>query len=272
MNLEFGENRADLTYEKEYNLNTKPLEIDLLIIKKDSGVQIVNEIGKLFRGYNIIEYKSPDAHMDIDTFYKAEAYGCLYKASGNFVDERAADDITVTMIRDTKPEGLFQYFKEHRIKMTSPYSGIYYILDVVLFPTQIIVGRELKQGSHTWIKALSDRVQKQEMRELLKKISCLTQRFDRELADSVLEVSIRANKQIMEELRGDNNMCQALLEIMEPEINEIRKSEVQKGQIYGAVSMCRDLGLPDDEILRRLQEKYHLSWREAEEYLQAGLI
>lgn len=45
MNLEFEENRSDLIYEKEYNLNTKPLEIDLLVIKKDPNIQIVNEIG-----------------------------------------------------------------------------------------------------------------------------------------------------------------------------------------------------------------------------------
>ena len=46
MNLELEENRADLIYEKEYKLNTKPLEIDLLVIKKEPDVQIVNEIGK----------------------------------------------------------------------------------------------------------------------------------------------------------------------------------------------------------------------------------
>lgn len=33
MDLELAENRADLIYEKEYNLNTKPLEIDLLVIQ-----------------------------------------------------------------------------------------------------------------------------------------------------------------------------------------------------------------------------------------------
>ena len=48
MNLELCENRADLIYEKEYNLNTKPLEIDLLVIKKDRKVQIINEIGSCF--------------------------------------------------------------------------------------------------------------------------------------------------------------------------------------------------------------------------------
>ncbi|MEH2959958.1 hypothetical protein [Candidatus Merdisoma sp. JLR.KK006] len=172
INLELEENRDDLIYEKEYNLNTKPLEIDLLVIKKDSNVQIVNEIGKLFRGHNIVEYKSPDDHLDIDSFYKAGAYGCLYKASGESVDERPADerpadDITISIVRDSKPEGLFRYFEEHHIKVSNPYVGIYYILDAVLFPTQIIVGRELNQKNHTWIKALSNKVQKQEMRELL---------------------------------------------------------------------------------------------------------
>jgi hypothetical protein len=48
MNLELCENRTDLIYEKEYNLNTKPLEIDLLVIKKDRKVQIINEIGSCF--------------------------------------------------------------------------------------------------------------------------------------------------------------------------------------------------------------------------------
>lgn len=55
MNLEFLENREDLVFEREYNLNTKPLEIDLLIIKKEKEVSIRNEIGHFFRKYNILE-------------------------------------------------------------------------------------------------------------------------------------------------------------------------------------------------------------------------
>lgn len=210
--------------------------------------------------------------MDIDTFYKTEAYGCLYKASGESVDERSADDITISIIRDTRPDGLFRYFKEHDVRVANPFVGIYYILDAVLFRTQIIVGRELEQKNHTWIKALSDRIPKQEMRKLLERIHGLTQKFDRELADSVLEVSIRANMEIVEELRGDDSMCQALLEIMEPEINEIRKKEEEKGRIYGAISVYQDMGLPEDEIIGKLQEKYHLSKKEAENYLLAETV
>ena len=273
MNLEFREfreNMDDLIYEKEYNLSTKPLEIDLLVIKKEPDVQTSNEIGKLFRGHNIVEYKSPEDHLDIDVFYKTGAYGSLYKSFGETVDERAADDITVTIIRDAKPEGLFRYFKEHGIRVANPYTGIYYVSDAVLFPTQIVVGKELEQKDHAWIKALSDKVQKQEMRELLERIISLTHKFDRELADSVLEVSIRANRQVVEELRGGDKMCKALLEIMEPEIDkiigEIRADDAHNS-IIRAVKSFRDLGVDDERIKGLLVKNYELSPNDAATYL-----
>ncbi len=263
MNLELAENRDDLIYEKEYNLNMKPLEIDLLVIKKDTNVQITNEIGKLFRGHNIMEYKSPDDHLDIDAFYKAGAYASLYKSYGETSDERKADDITVSLVRETKPESLFQYLKEHGITVANPHDGIYYVLDGVLFPTQIIVTKELEKGNHTWLKALSGKMQKADMRDLLETINNLTQKFDRELADSVLEVSVRANMQVVEELRGDDTMCSALLEIMEPEIKEREK----KSAIINAIEVLREYGHSDAEIKNTIMRKYQLSEEEANLYL-----
>lgn len=232
MDLELCENRTDLVYEREYNLNTKPLEIDLLVIKKDRNVQMINEIGKLFRGHNIMEYKSPEDGLNIDAFYKSGAYASLYKSYGETVDKRTADDITVSIVRQSRPAGLFGYFEKHGIRVTNSFHGIYYVLDAVLFPTQIVVTREL--------------------------------------ADSVLEVSIRANWKIVEELRGDGNMCQALLEIMEPEIMKIKeevRQETRQETILCAVEGFRDLGTGDDKIREILKKKYGFSDEEAEEYL-----
>ena len=39
---------------------------------------------------------------------------------------------------------------------------------------------------------------------------------------------IRANRRAVEELRGDEGMCEALLEIMEPEINQMVKAATEK--------------------------------------------
>ena len=74
MELEFLENRGDLEYQREYNLSRKPLQADLLVIKKKQETTISNEIGALFRKWNIMEYKSPDDSMNIDDFYKVNAY------------------------------------------------------------------------------------------------------------------------------------------------------------------------------------------------------
>ncbi|MDE6915038.1 MAG: hypothetical protein K2P35_15295 [Lachnospiraceae bacterium] len=270
MNLELAQNRSDLVYHKEYNLNTKPLEVDLLVIKKDPDIQITNEIGKLFRGHNIVEYKSPLDHLNIDSFFKAGAYASLYKAYGQTVDERKIEDITVSVIRESMPAGLFGYFKEHGIKVMNPYKGMYYVMDAVLFPTQIIVTKELNLEEHVWLKALSGGMQKQQMRNLLETIEKLDLRFDRELADSVLQVSISANKQVVEELRGDESMCQALLEIMEPEIKKIKETveeETMSKGIRGAVTALRACGQGDTAIKKAIMEAYNISASEAEEYI-----
>lgn len=266
MNLELAKNRDDLVFVKEYNLNTKPLEIDLLVIKKEANTFIDNEIGIIFKGHNILEYKSPDDHLDIDTFYKAGAYASLYKSYGETVDSIKADDITVTLVRDTKPIGLFKYFEEHDYLVSNPYNGIYYVEGAVLFPTQIIVTKELEQSSHIWLRALSDRMEKQDITKLLESINSLTQKSDKELADSVLEVSLQANKQVIEELIGDDSMSQALMEIMEPQLLLREKAGLRKG-IQGTVDVLRDLRHGDMEIKSIIKKKYNLSDEEAAEYL-----
>ena len=143
-----------------------------------------------------------------------------------------------------------------------------------MFPTQIIVTKELDKEAHTWLTALSEGMEKQDMEMLLERIDRLTQKLDRELADSVLEVSIRANRKMVEELRGDKNMCQALLEIMEPEIMKIKeetrqetRQETMREAILRAVEGFRDLGADDDRIKEILKKKYAFSDEEAEKYL-----
>lgn len=268
MNLELMKNRADLTFEKEYNLNTKPLEIDLLVIKKDVSAKIANEIGYLFKGHNIIEYKSPEDNLDIDDFYKIGAYASLYKAYGETVDYIKTDDITVSIIREAKPEKLFKYFKEHEYVVTNPYKGIYYIKEKVLFQTQIVVTKELDSNAHRWIKALSLQLNKDDLRELLDSRQRMTEKANREFADSVLEVSIKANSNLVYRLKkgDDGSMISVLMEIFEPELLLREKEGLKKG-IQVTVDILRDLGRQDEEIKRILTEKYGISAEEANGYL-----
>lgn len=270
VDLELAEERANLSYFRDFSLNQQALEIDLLIIKKKDNQQIKNEIGKLFRKYNIIEYKSPKDELSIDTLYKVGAYTSLYKAYGDTVDGRKVDEITTSLIRKAKPIKLFQYFEEHGIQLENPYKGIYYVKGGVLFPTQIVVTKELTPQEHIWLTALSDGMQKQQLEELLQKVESFHTKLDRELADAVLGVAIKANWQIAQELRGDGKMSQALLELMEPEINKIKETvreETTQQGIKNAVKALRASGHTNDAIRSFLMMAYGITQNEAEKYL-----
>ena len=64
MELELRENKNVLQYEREHLLSKKPLQIDLLVIKKSVDRILKNEIGDFFLGHNIMEYKSPKDALD----------------------------------------------------------------------------------------------------------------------------------------------------------------------------------------------------------------
>ena len=278
VDLELAEERANLSYFRDFSLNQQALEIDLLIIKKEGDQPIRNEIGRLFRKYNIIEYKSPKDELNIDTLYKVGAYTSLYKAYGNTVDERRADEITTSLIRKAKPVKLFRYFEEHGIRLENPFKGIYYVKDGVLFPTQIVVIKELNPQEHMWLTALSDGMQKQQLKDLLLKVESFHTKLDRELAEAVLGVAIRANWQTAQELRGDGNMCEALMELMEPEINKIKENvreettqqvtqQVTQQGIKNAIAALKTFGHTNDAIKSFLVMAYSITQSEAEKYL-----
>ncbi len=238
--------------------------------KRSADQPIRNEIGRLFKKYNIIEYKSPKDELNIDTLYKVGAYTSLYKAYGDTVDERRADEITTTLIRKAKPVKLFHYFEEHGISLENPFKGIYYVKSGVLFPTQIIVTKELNPQEHIWLTALSDGMQKQQLKDLLVKVESFHTKLDRELADAVLGVAIKANWQVAQELRGDGNMCEALMELMEPEINKIKENvreETMQQGIKNAIIALRVCGNGDIEIKNAIMKVYGVSDSEAESYL-----
>ncbi|MDE6945538.1 MAG: hypothetical protein K2P66_14050 [Lachnospiraceae bacterium] len=124
--------------------------------------------------------------------------------------------------------------------------------------------------SHIWLGSLSERMEKEKMIRLIECAEKLTGKAEREFADSVLEVSIGANKQVIEELLGDERMCQALMEIMEPHLQLREKAGMKEGikeGINGAVDTLRAFGHGDLEIKNAIMQRYVLSEEEAEEYV-----
>jgi len=146
--FELEDCRDDLAIEAEYQLTTEPLRIDVLIIKKKRDVILKKNIARIFRQCNIIEYKSPDDHVTVEDYDKTHAYARLY-ASLNKV---RTHDLSVTMTTTRHPRKLLAFLKD-QFKVRQEQQGIY-LVEGEVYPTQIIVVKELSDKENLWLASL----------------------------------------------------------------------------------------------------------------------
>ena len=222
----------------EYALSTKPLLIDLLVIKKLQGIEIENEIGRRFRSHNVIEYKSPDDNLSIEDYLKTIGYACLYLSleNNNKKEENKikSTDVTVTIVRMRKPKKLFKLLRiGYGLSVQKRCKGIYEVKTTYLGCVQIIVTKELDPQEHIWLTSLVDGLKENEARILIEEARKLTDPDEREYAESVLQLAMEKNRETFEKVKGCEDMCQAFWELYAPEIEEERRASEMRGEKRG---------------------------------------
>ena len=270
--IELRQNRDELEFHREYNLSKKPLQIDLLIIEKLKDVQLQNELGAIFRRYNIIEYKEPKDKLNIDVFFKAIGYAFLYKGLGESVNQIPLEELTVSIFRETRPVKLMQKLAESGCTVQEYAPGIYYI-EGLMIPGQIIVTKELTSGTHAFLKVITDKLEKVDFFNFMESVNSFTEPGDKRNADAVLQVSISANKDMYGEIRrSDPTMCDALRELFKDELEDAHESGRTEGRKEGLMEGRKE-GLTEGrkEEISRLSELYRKLAKEnrCEELLQA---
>lgn len=94
--IELAEDEQMLIFEDEHPLSKKPMLIDILIIKKQKGARLHKNIGHIFKGHNILEYKAPTDYLSANDFYKVYGYACFYLSDTKKVLDIHPGDITIT--------------------------------------------------------------------------------------------------------------------------------------------------------------------------------
>ena len=233
-----------LIFENEHQLGTKPKEIDVLIVKKEQEVPVRKNIGRIFRKYNIVEYKSPTDYLSIDDFYKVYGYACFYKADTSREDSIKIQDITITFVCHRYPRSLIRHLKEERgYQITGVEDGIYYIIGDKI-PIQMILTKELSEKHNLWLKSLTDDLEGADtVRRLIEQYG---EHKENKLYKSVMNLIVRANQDKFKEVK---TMCEALEELMKDEM-DAKKAE---GKMEGKTEFVLDLLLDLGEVPEKLQ-------------------
>lgn len=228
LQIELQEESAKLSFENEHQLGTKPKEIDVLVIKKEGTEPVQKNIGRIFKRYNIIEYKSPTDYLNIDDFYKVYGYACFYKADTATAGSIRMEEITISFVCSRFPKKLAAYLKKRRgLCINEQESGIYHITGDQL-PIQLIVTEELSEQENLWIKGLTNRLQDIALAEKL--LEEYGNHKGNGLYRSVMNIIVRANEGTFEEVKM---MCEALEELMKDELAAMRIKGLEDGRQEG---------------------------------------
>ena len=225
--IEFSEEKEKLIFENEHQLGTKPKQIDVLIIKKESEIELQKNIGKIFRRYNIIEYKSPKDYLSINDFYQVYGYACFFKADTEHANEIKAEEITITFICKKKPEKLIKHLQEERGFRLEGKNGIYIIYGD-FFPMQLIVTLELSKTENFWLHYLTDDLKTVE--EANKILGKYEGHQKENLYKSVMNMIVNANREVFKEA---NKMCEALLDLVKEELKDELDARERAARIAG---------------------------------------
>lgn len=221
--IELKDDADNLIFENEHQLSKKPMEIDVLIIKKEKDRPVKKNIGKIFRKHNIIEYKSPEDSLSIDDFYKIYGYACFYKADVPYVNSISIKELTITFVSEKYPRKMIQHLKNiKKYKVSLSEAGIYYVEGDII-PIQIIITRELSEPENLWLRSLTNKLKGTEKaQELIKDYMA---HADNTLYKSVIETIMRANQKTFKEVNG---MSDIFMEIVQEKFDRKLKEETEK--------------------------------------------
>ena len=184
---ELDDCKDDLTFETEHQLTTEPLRIDVLIVKKKKNVVIKKNIAQIFRGFNIIEYKSPGDRVTVEDYHKTHCYSRLYAAL-NKVD---INEVSVTLAVMRHPRKLLAFLrKQYTVYNVQP--GIYFV-EGDTSPTQILVADELSKEDNFWLTNLRDDLTEEQLTRVF------TAAEGRSSIDAYVYAVVEANAETMGE-------------------------------------------------------------------------
>ena len=241
LKYELREDADSLSMKREELSNQIPPRMDIMAVKKGAGA-IKNEVGHIFRQFNFIEYKGPKGDLGLKELFRIGGFACIYNQYDEKDETIPIDDITLTLARFAKPEGLFEELKKLDISVEQYRPGIYYLKGAkVIFPIQILVGIELGPV-HVALRILTDNVNLLDVKKIVNLYQNEMNDEERKLINTAIEISFLANKELFEMIRKeDPEMHEALLEILKDDVDATVDATVDSTIVQGVLSIMNKL-------------------------------
>jgi hypothetical protein len=229
-----------LTFVSEHQLSKEALIMDALIIKKEAGAHIGKNIGEVFRGHNIFEFKSETDSLSVWDYSKVLGYAMIYSA----FERVPLIDITVSFVVTPKPAAVFKELAKTRgLTVDEAHRGIYYVSGEA-FPVQIIEGKRLAAKENVFLKHLRSGLTTKDMRDV---IGAYRKYGLPEKVDAYLNRLINANTAVAKEVMN-------MGEMMSEELVEVAtRYMVKTGQMQRIAANMIKKGYALEEVAENIE-------------------
>jgi len=163
LQLELYEYENVLEFKKEHELSKEALRMDTLVIKKIKDIQITKNIGQIFKGYNVVEYKSEKDNFDIWDYQKVLGYALIYSS----LEKVPMSDITISISLTIYPRELIKTLENnYGYTIQDLNNGIYYINGADV-PIQILESKRLSKDENIFLRNLRSNLSSDDMLKTL---------------------------------------------------------------------------------------------------------
>lgn len=144
-----------------------------------------------------------------------------------------------------------------KYKIENPEEGIYYVIGDMI-PIQILVTGRMSPKKNLWLYSLTDSLNEADVRRKL--IDDYSENKENHLYQSAMEIIVKANETQFKEEKS--NMCNALLDLMKEEIDEIveekTRERMQEGEnrINQLILKLSELGREDEIVKAAANKEY----------------
>ena len=219
-------NRVSL--KREQVLGTMPPRVDYLVVTEDEDVVFDKEIFPVFRKHNVIEYKNPNDSLNERTLRKICGYANFYIGVAEHEGDVPADQVAISIFRAKPNKELFRKLEKAGYLMRSRTQGIYQVIGLTDLPFQIVITDELSGEGYAAYRALNENAKRKDIEYIIENGEQETDETVRTHYRVLLDQISRKNPKMMESIRSENDMEDALMELLRDRIDKETNEKVNE--------------------------------------------
>ena len=161
--------------------------------------------------------------------------------------------LTVTLVRDILPEGLFKSIAAEGGTIRENYPGIYHISGIVGIPTQFELTNKLDKNMHTSLRILTDQANEDDVERFLEGSKLYYSPEDKRNIDALLSVSVSANKEVFKNvIRRNKNMSDAMKELIDELFHEEKQDAIDDSLVAAIKNLMNNSGWDADKAMNNM--------------------